>query len=104
MKKSPRPPTILRKGHVHVVERDPDYSMDIEMGLIEYEEDLVMTKSLAVGGHVEVLLPFSLEDEWKPAEIIDLLADQFTADVEGHTHFFLYRDKGTTWRQLQEEV
>ena len=100
-KQPPRPPEILRKGHTHEVKRDPDYAYEIEMGLIEYEVDR-MAKSLAVGGHVEVLLPFALPDEWQPAEVIDLLADQFTADVDGHTHFFLYRDKGTTWRQLQE--
>lgn len=65
-----------------------------------------MPKSLAVGGHVEILPPFSDpdKDEWVPAEVIDLLSSQFTADVDGHTHFFLYTDKGVTWRQLTEET
>ncbi len=96
-----RTPEILRKGHSHVVERDPDYTFEIEDGLIEYEVHR-MAKRLPVGGHVEVLLPFASPDEWQPGEVIDLLDAQFTAEVDGATHFFLYVDRDVTWRQLRE--
>jgi hypothetical protein len=100
-KTHPRPPDILRKGHTHVVEREPDYRVEIKMGLIEYE-DQIMAKQLEVGGDIEVLPPFSTEDEWVPATIIDLLATQFTCNVEGNTRFYFYADKDVTWRQLRE--
>jgi hypothetical protein len=84
------------------MDRDLDYHVEVAWGLLEYEEQQ-MAKQLPVGGHVEVLLPFALPDEWQPAEVIDLLDAQFTAEVDGHTHFFLYADRGTTWRQLTQE-
>ena len=57
-----------------------------------------------VGGKVEVLLPFSLEDEWVKAKVIDLLASQFTARVGKSVYFFFYSDKGTTWRQIDAKA
>ena len=69
-----------------------------------------MAKQLPVGGHVEVLpLVYDRGTTWVPAEVIDLLDTQFTAEVEGHgVQFFSYEDKYNkatqigTWRQLEE--
>lgn len=97
-------PPIMGKGHAHVVSRDLDYEVEIQWGLIEYEEEQ-MAKQLPVGGHVEVL-PFIYDrsTEWVPAEVIDLLDTQFTCEIpEVGLQFFAYADKGVTWRQLKEE-
>lgn len=75
--------------------------IEVEIGLIKREYD--MGVSLPVGGHVEVLPMCALEGEWVHGEVIDLLATQFTCEVEGETHFYFYTDKGTTWRQLKQE-
>ena len=60
-----------------------------------------MKKILPVGGHVEVLRP---NDLWVPAEVIDLLSAQFTADVDGRILYYFYADKDVTWRQLSEDA
>ena len=68
-----RTPDLLRKGHAHGVERDPDYKLEIEDGLIEYEVDkaprqerVVLVKQLAdgrytfvtdTGSYIHVTLP-----------------------------------------------
>jgi hypothetical protein len=95
-------PDLLRKGHTHEhVERRPTRTAEIADGISEYEEQK-MGKILPVGGHVEVLKSEHPET-WVPAEVIDLLAAQFTAEVDGHTRFFLYADRNVTWRQLREK-
>ncbi|MHC4278255.1 MAG: hypothetical protein ACYSTI_13195 [Planctomycetota bacterium] len=47
-------PALLSKGGAHDMDRDLDYHVEVEWGLLEYEEQQ-MAKQLPVGGHVEVL-------------------------------------------------
>lgn len=33
--------------------------------------------------------------------VLSALSSQFTADVEGYTRFFFYRDRGVTWQKVK---
>lgn len=33
--------------------------------------------------------------------VLSALSSQFTADVQGYTRFFFYRDRGVTWQKVK---
>lgn len=75
----------------------------VTIGFIEREYDMAQQP---VGGTVEVLPPFSTDkDQWQRMYVKDLLSSQFTAsNAKLGTQFYFYKDKGITWRQIDEDT
>lgn len=75
--------------------------VEVTIGYIEREYDMAQQP---VGGTVEVLPPFAIDsDPWVKARVQDLLSTQFTArNANLGTQFYFYKDKGITWRQVDE--